>query len=256
MQLSWDLHVHPGPSSVPRWGIGAEIQATAARAGVAGFVWKSHDGHTIRQCLDLPHPTPVAIGSASTNEWATAASIEQAITDGARWIWGTTHSAGRVGWDLPLHRDWSTIAGIVRACQTPLVLATGHLSSKDRLVLAELAAGSDKLRCSITHSLYLGAPEAATLRELGCLFEVDLFTATRAVHGRPPVNLARGIRQLSELGADVYLTTDCGQVEVGDPYLFSARILTELESELGTDTLEQIARRKPAALAAHALKET
>lgn len=35
VQLSWDFHVHPGPSSVPRWGNGAEIQAAAARAGVA-----------------------------------------------------------------------------------------------------------------------------------------------------------------------------------------------------------------------------
>jgi hypothetical protein len=66
MQLAWDLHVHPGPSSVRRWGTGAQIQAAAARAGLRGFLWKSHERHTSLACADLPR-TPRAIGSASLN---------------------------------------------------------------------------------------------------------------------------------------------------------------------------------------------
>src|SRR5262245_38517806 len=100
MQLSWDLHVHPGPSSVPRWGTGAEIQAAAARAGLAGFVWKSHERHTPLDCAALP-PEPRAIGAASLNAWAGPDDVERAIADGARWLWGPSRLPGlMLGWDL------------------------------------------------------------------------------------------------------------------------------------------------------------
>lgn len=256
MQLSWDLHVHPGPSSVPRWGTGEDIQAAAARAGVEGFVWKSHDMHTAVLCNALAKSGPVAIGSASTNEWATPDSIADAVREGARWVWGATHSAGRVAWDQPLHRHWPAIADAISASAERLVLATGHLGPEGRRAFAELASTNDRLKCSVTHSLYLETEEVTVLRTLGCVFEVDLFTATRSIAGRPAISLAHGIRRLRDLGADVYLTTDCGQVEIGDPYVFSGRTLGELESELGAGAIEEIGRRAPAAMAAHVLKGT
>jgi len=253
MQLSWDLHVHPGPSSVPRWGTGIEIQEAARRAGLKGFVWKSHEEHTARACRGLPSGPPWAIGSASLNAFADANSVAEAIADGARWVWGPTYRDGQVAWDLPLPARWSSFAGMLQAVARPLVLATGHLSAAGRRVFAEIAAASKSLRCSITHSLYLPPAEVAELRDLGCVFEVDLYTASHQIAGRPEVSLAGGIRTLRDLGATVYLTTDAGQRDTGDPYVFSKKRLDDIAGAIGADVLNEIAVANPDAVAQRVL---
>ncbi len=251
MQLSWDLHVHPGPSSVPRWGTGAEIQAACARAGVAGFVWKSHEGHTARACRDLPAAGPRPIGSASLNAWATPDNVKGALDDGAGWVWGPTYLEGRVGWDLPLPVAWSAFAGLLRAYRRPLVLATGHLGVEGRRAFAEFASELPHITCSITHSLYLHRDETTALRRLGCLFEVDLYTATHEIHGRPSVDAAAGIAALHSEGTHVYVTTDCGQKDVGDPYVFSRRTLDAIAATMGEAETHEVAVANPARLAEH-----
>ena len=253
MQLSYDLHVHPGPSVVPRWGTGAEIQAAAARAGVRGFVWKSHEGHTALECRKLS-PTPRAIGSASLNQWATAESVAAAIADGARWLWGPTYKDGKVGWDLPLPAFWPAVADLLRRGKAPLILGTGHMDANGRRAFAELASDLPNLVCSITHSLYLEPAEIAMLRDLGAVFEVDLYTGTHPLPGRPEVDLATGIAALRALGATVYLTTDAGQRDTGDPYVFSASVLASLTPALGEGVLREIAAANPEKMAAHALE--
>jgi hypothetical protein len=249
MQLSWDLHVHPGPSSVPRWGTGLEIQAACARAGVAGFVWKSHDGHTARACRDLPADGPRAIGSASLNAWATPASVEEAIADGAGWVWGPTYREGGVGWELALPDQWPAFMDLLAKVERPLVLGTGHLGGAARRAFAEFAAATPNLTCSVTHSLYLDANEVAELRRLGCLFEVDLYTSTRAIHGRPRTDLAAGIAALRAAGAWVYVTTDCGQKDVGDPYVFSRTALDAFADTIGEEAAQEVAVEHPRELA-------
>lgn len=249
MQLSWDLHVHPGPSSVPRWGTGAELQAACARAGLAGFVWKSHDGHTARAARALPTDGPRAVGSVSLNVWATVANVTEALADGALWVWGPTYLEGHVGWDLPLPVAWHAFADLLASVTTPLVLCTGHLGAPGRLAFAEFQAPLRHIACSITHALYLDPAEVETLRDLGCLFEVDLYTSSRAIHGRPRTDTAAGVRALRAAGADVYVTTDCGQKDVGDPYVFSRRALDALATDLGEDVVTKVARDNPRRLA-------
>jgi hypothetical protein len=253
MQISWDLHVHPGPSSVPRWGNGSDIQAACKRAGIAGFVWKSHEGHTARACLALPANSPLAIGSVSLNAWATPESVQSALADGAPWVWGPTYDAGTVGWDLPLPAEWKAYGELLSACPGQIVLCTGHLNSAGRRAFAEFAAPLSNITCSITHSLYLGATEIEELNGLGCVFEVDLYTSTRAIPGRPTTNLADGVRALREAGTFVYLTTDCGQKSVGDPYLFSHAMLSALSADLDQSVITEIAIANPRTLAARVI---
>ncbi len=253
MQLSWDLHVHPGPSSVPRWGTGAEIQAACARAGVAGFVWKSHEGHTARACRDLPADGPRAIGSASLNAWATPENVREALADGACWVWGPTYVAGGVGWDLPLPSRWPEFAALLAKTDRPLVLATGHLGPAGRRAFGEFAAKVSNLTCCVTHSLYLDADEVAALHGLGCLFEVDLYTSTRDVHARPRTDLATGIAALCAAGAWVYVTTDCGQKDVGDPYLFSRSTLDAFAATIGEAVASEVAVDHPRQLASRVI---
>jgi hypothetical protein len=111
--------------------------------------------------------------------------------------------------------------------------------------MAELAASSSHLRCSITHSLYVPPTEVTALRDLGCVFEVDLYTGTRSIKGHPLVDLVAGVQTLLELGALVYLTSDAGQVDVGDPYIFSAATLGRLADRLGADVLQELAVTNP-----------
>ena len=42
-QLSWDLHLHPAPSTAPRWGDGLQVWQAASEAGAR--VWMSRIGH-------------------------------------------------------------------------------------------------------------------------------------------------------------------------------------------------------------------
>ena len=90
--LSWDLHLHPGPSNVPRWGSGSQIWEAARDAGVAGFVWKSHEFHTADRAAALPAGPPHAFGSASLNPWAGVEDVMAAVEVGARWVWGPTQN--------------------------------------------------------------------------------------------------------------------------------------------------------------------
>jgi hypothetical protein len=250
MHLSWDLHIHPAPSSVPRWGDGAAIQAACARAGVAGFVWKSHDMHSARLAAALA-PAPRAFGSASLNAWATPQSVIEALADGARWVWGPTYRDGKPGWELPLPAEWTAHAAILLAVARSIVLGTGHLGAEGRRTLAALARETPALKCSVTHALYLAPEEVRALAAMGCVFEVDLYTATRAIHGRPDLDLVDGLRRLLDAGVFVYLVTDAGQVDVGDPYVFSERILDDLVDVLGEDTVRMLAVDNPRAVVAH-----
>ena len=248
-QLSWDLHVHPAPSSVPRWGSGERIRAAASRAGLLGFVWKSHEEHTARRARALPTGTPRAIGSASLNDWASPADVLEAVADGARWIWGPSRASGPLpAWDLPLPGWWPALLAGLPADAPRLVLATGHLGGPGRRAMAEAAAARGHI-CSITHALFVPREEVDLLVGLGCRFEVDLYSAAHTVPGLPSVDLAAGVVRLRDRGAVVYLTTDAGQPAVGDPYRFSARMLAALGQRLGTDAEAEVAVAGPSGVA-------
>ena len=111
------------------------------------------------------------------------------------------------------------------------------------------AAPLAHVTCSMTHSLYLDDAEVAALKPLGCLFEVDLYTSTRAIHGRPRTALATGIRTLLDANAEVYVVTDFGQSDVGDPYVASRAVLDALAGELGEEVTTAVAIANPRRLA-------
>jgi Family of unknown function (DUF6282) len=249
--LSYDLHVHPAPSAVPRWGDGARVWQAAADAGVLGFVWKAHEEHTAVRCRALPAEPVRAIGSASLNPWARVADIVGAIGEGASWVWGPTlKTQGEIGWDLPLPPFWDELSIWLSDRQSPLVLATGHLGGEGRADFARLCAGSDALICSITHSLYVPLDEALSLAASGCAIEVDAFTYAFPPEGLERRDVRRHVHTLLDAGALVYFTSDGGQASTGNPFDFGARVLDELAAVVGHDAAGVIGVDHPAALVA------
>jgi len=243
--LSYDLHVHPAPSVARRWGDGLRVWQAAAEAGVLGFVWKAHEEHTVARCRELPAEPVRAFGSASLNPWAGFDDVTGAIEAGALWLWGPTQdTAGAIGWERPLPRDWSRIVGWLREFDGPLVLATAHLGAEGRAAFAELAAGRENLVCSVTHSLYVPLEEARVLAAAGCVFEVDAYTYVHELSGR-----ARGdLPALLDLDALVYFTSDGGQHSTGDPFVFGARVLDGLAREIGEGRATELGVANPAAI--------
>ncbi len=195
-----------------------------------------------------------AIASASLNAWASPDDVEDAVRQGARWLWGPSRgSAGELSWDLPLPDWWPEVAERLGRRTEPMVLATGHSNADGRRALARFAATSGNLKCSVTHSLFLPQQEVAVLRDLGCIFEVDLYTGAYAVPGHARPDVADGIRALREAGCMVYLTTDAGQPDTGDPYAFSALMLGQLARSLGDEVVDEVAVTHPQAVAVHAI---
>jgi hypothetical protein len=247
--VSYDLHVHPGPSVAPRWGDGRQVWEAAAAAGVRGFVWKAHEGHTVDLCRGLPTEPVRAIASASLNAWAGPGDVWDAIEGGARWIWGPTLAdGGGVGWELALPGWWEELAGRLSRSQQRLVLATGHLGAEGRKAFAHLARAHDGLTCSVTHSLYVPVDELRVLAALGCVFEIDAYTCVTEIEGRQRIELATALGLLTSAGALVYFTSDGGQVETGNPFLFGARVLGGFAAVIGQDAAESLGVRNPAAL--------
>jgi len=249
--LSYDLHVHPGPSRAPRWGTGEEVQRAAEEVGVRGFVWKAHERHTARLCAELP-PSPVrAFGSASLNPWSSLDDVLGAIAEGAQWLWGPTVSAaGETAWELELPRYWPELAVALARLERRLIVATGHLQPAGRSAFANLAASSPNLLCSVTHTLYVPPDELLELSALGAVFELDAYTFTHELPGRTLEPPAATLDALERAGGVVYFTSDGGQASTGNPFVFGAESLDRLGEVAGADRAERLGGAGPEAVVA------
>jgi Family of unknown function (DUF6282) len=249
--LSYDLHVHPGPSKAPRWGTGEEVQKAAEESGVGGFVWKAHEQHTPRLCAALP-PSPVrTFASASLNPWSTLADVVEALDDGAAWLWGPTISPkGETTWELALPEYWNELTDELRRRGSRRILATGHLGGPGRAQFAELAASSPYLLCSVTHTLYVPPSELRELAARGAVFEIDAYTLRHDLPGRTRHRPEDALGALRGAGALVYFTSDGGQASTGNPFAFGAESLDELGTLIGDAVAEELGVDGPAAVVA------
>jgi hypothetical protein len=243
--LSYDLHVHPGPSSTPRWGDGHAVWEAARAAGVHGFVWKAHERHTVSDVRELPDEPVWAIPSASLNPWSSLESVADALAAGALWLWGPTQTVdGEIGWELPMPSYWLELRSLLADQSAPLVLASGHVGAEGRRALAALAAEQPQLICSVTHSLFTPRSEALELARSGCLFEIDAYTYTVEL-GRRRAAIGAHVETLLEAGALVYFTSDGGQAWTGNPFTFGARTLDRIAAEIGSELAETIGVTNP-----------
>jgi hypothetical protein len=244
--LSWDLHVHPGPLSEGRWGDAHAVRAAAARAGLQGFVWKSHSAPVHPMVAHMPDAPPAVIASITLNSWASPEAVDAAMNAGVRWIWGPSRALdGSLAWDLPLPDWWPEVQAIVEQVPGPVVLSTSHLSTDGRLEMAAFAASRPLTLCSVTHTMYVDPEEVRGLADMQCMFEFDLYTWTFPQAGRGDRVLLPQIDAVLGAGAMPYVTTDAGQLSTGDPYLFSESRLQELNRIADEDLVFDLCQRNP-----------
>ncbi len=252
--LSWDLHVHPGSPAEGRWGDGRELQNAARRAGVRGFVWKSHSGSTADAVAGLPPGPPHVIPSIVLNHHVSPRDLEHALQQGVRWIWGPSRRPdGGLGWELPLPAKWAVMRRLLTESSAPLVLATSHLNANGRHEFASLCASAASMLCTVTHSLYLSEHEVRSLALTGAVFEADLYTLTRQVRDVPVAALGSRADLVHSLDSVLYLTSDAGQAAVGDPYVFVGRELRRLAAGLAGG-LPRLTTDGPQRVVRHILK--
>jgi len=221
---------------------------------VAGFVWKSHERHTADLCAELPPGPPRAIGSAILNRWAGVEDVLAAVGSGAGWVWCPTCDAeGMNAWNLPLPVWWNELWAELVEHGRRLVLATGHLDSDGRRIVAEACAGVPHITCSITHSHFVSEEELVSLSRTGCAFEFDCYTLTHTIPGLSAGSLRRFAELALERGCNAYLTSDGGQASTGNPFAFAAATLRSWRPTCGDDLLVTLSRSGPERLVDEAL---
>ncbi|TCM42480.1 DUF6282 family protein [Kribbella sp. VKM Ac-2568] len=211
---AYDLHVHVGPDVVPRSVDDLTLARRFAEVGLAGFVLKSHYVPTAERASVVRAAVPgvdvlgaLALNVASGGMNPTA--VEIAARSGARLVWFPTVDsvnqreskaeapAGATppmwaalqedlraqGIDPPPVRvvDESgavrddVVAVLTLMAKHDLVLATGHLSAAEILVVVRAAAEVGLRRMIVTHpeftSQRLTADQQAELVDLGAYME-------------------------------------------------------------------------------------
>jgi len=181
---AYDLHVHAAPDMVPRVGDFLELSKAAADAGMAGIGLKTHLGSTAQAAHavnTLYGGRFVAFGAICLNPpvgGINPCAVEAALAEGARIVYFPTYASraqiaasGGARGPLPFPQGQSPL-GILEGVRvfgsgvSPLpetsavleliaqhdgVLATGHLSSAEALLLVEAAARAGVRRILMTH---------------------------------------------------------------------------------------------------------
>jgi hypothetical protein len=129
------------------------------------------------------------------------------------------------------------------------VLATGHLSPKETLLLIQRAAAKGLPRVIVTHASEvvpgLSVTDQRHAVELGAMIEHCFLATTDAVPGSIPV--AEIVRQTKEVGAEnVILSSDYGKESLGSPVEGFRRALNEAAAEgLSRSELDLVVRANP-----------
>jgi hypothetical protein len=205
-----DLHVHGAPSLVERHGLDHEVLGAHGSVGVDFAVLKAHEGSTVERALLAAEREAAAgvevVGGIVLNSpvgGANPDAVEVAARLGGRVVWMPTvsapaHIASASSPELSVHRNlafrqvdildaagallpgWQDVLDVVAAHD--LVLASGHLTCTQSLVLFRAAKAAGVRRMLLNHPRMpflqwddAAAPELAALGvvlELGILPDI------------------------------------------------------------------------------------
>ena len=201
-----DLHVHGAPSLVPRHGLDHEVVGAHAQVGVDLAVLKAHEGSTAERAALARERTGTdgvqVLGGIVLNSpvgGANPDAVEVAARLGGRVVWMPTvsapaHVASATRPELSVHRTlsfrqvdvlggdgallpaWQEVLDVVAAAD--LVLASGHLTCAEALVLFRAARTAGVRRMLLNHPRmpFLQWDDAAApeLARLGVVLELGI----------------------------------------------------------------------------------
>jgi hypothetical protein len=216
-----DLHVHGAPSLVERHGFDHEVLGAHGAVGVDFAVLKAHEGSTVERAVLAGQRDAVAgvtvVGGIVLNSpvgGANPDAVEVAARLGGRVVWMPTvsapaHIASSSSPELSVHRTlafrqvdvvddagallpaWRDVLDVVAAHD--LVLASGHLTCAQSLVLFRAAKAAGVTRMLLNHPRMpflqwddAAAPEFA---RLGVVLELGILPDILTTAGPPSTTL-------------------------------------------------------------------
>ena len=216
-----DLHVHGAPSLVERHGLDHEVLGAHGSVGVDLAVLKAHEGSTVERAVLAARrgeATGVEVyGGIVLNSpvgGANPDAVEVAARLGGRVVWMPTvsapaHIAASSSPELSVHRNlafrqvdvlddagalapaWRDVLDVVAAHD--LVLASGHLTCAEALVLFRAAKVAGVTRMLLNHPrmpfLHWDDAAAPELAELGVVLELGILPDILTADGPPSTTL-------------------------------------------------------------------
>jgi hypothetical protein len=230
------MHIHSAPDVRPRRLDDLEAARQAAGAGMRAILFKSHVTCTADRAVIAEKVVPGVhvFGSVTLNDalgGLNPAAAEAALGLGARVVWMPTISARNhilkhggpqagislVTEDGRLQPALFDIFDLVK--QHDAVLATGHVSVEESVVLVQAALAAGVHKVSVTHPevpwVDMPARTQVELRDLGVVFERCYVSSLPAGGDVPFTRIVSDIRQV---GVDsTVLTTDFGTATLPTP---------------------------------------
>jgi Family of unknown function (DUF6282) len=258
-----DLHAHGSPSLLPRHG---DDRATVAAENALGFttvVLKAHEGSTVERAVAAGGADAGVYGGIVLNSpvgGANPDAVEVAARLGGRVVWMPTvssraHKAGAASPELSVHRGfelgpvdvladdgtllpaWHDVLDVVAAHD--LLLASGHLSADETVVLFRAARAHGVQRLLVNHPkmafLHWNDHAAQALHELDAHLELGILPDLLGDADHASLTLIGTYpRSLLVFGGDLGHAHHPTPADAVGPWL------TELERRVGADTAATI----------------
>ena len=276
-----DLHCHSGPDIVPRSVNDIELAQLARAAGLRAVVIKSHHTPTAAraQLASIAVPGVEVFGGIALNRAVGGLNAEavRSMTEmnghRGRFVWLPTFDAENAVRSASESRPFVSV--VTHGQPVPalaeifsviarhnLVLATGHSSSAESLVLVAAAQAAGVKHIVITHALFpsLHASDAdlRAMAKLGAWIELAWLMHSTPKIGpslppalaRPMVPLARAVEVIRDIGArHIILSSDFGQATNPPPTEGLRDFLNALtDAGIPPADLDLMARRNPATI--------
>ena len=232
MEDSVDIHVHFAPDPrVERRSDAVELAQAAKEMGMRGVVLKSHEypTHPVAYTVSQMVPGISLIGGITLDEEVgglNAAAVEASARMGARVVWMPTFSAwaDRRRKDLDggiyildgqgrlVPEAYPVLEAVKRH---DMVLATGHLSTEESMVLVDEAKNMGINRLVVTHGSTMSIMTGMTVEDMKALAGKGAFIE-HCVHVVMPMGFGLPIAQLADMLRAIgpehcIISTDFGQ---------------------------------------------
>jgi hypothetical protein len=268
-----DVHVHSDPDAVPRKLDALDTARLAKEAGVRAIVLKNHWAPTVQLAYTVAKVVPgIEVFGAISLDRAVGGVNPEAVKQAAafaggklRIVWMPTFdSENNVRFNkqnipfAPVSRDGKLLPETIEVLKIiaakKLVLATGHSSAAEDLMLVRDGKQQGIAQIIVTHPLYapihMSIPEMQEAARLGAYLELcgNAVLPTQPPDGRIPV--AEYVKTIRAIGAEhMILSGDFGQA-VNPPHPEAWKQFLDILRKAGVSNsdLDLMAKRNPAKL--------